>query len=307
VRAVSRGTVATAALVALLVVDVVLVAFALRPSDAPDAGSVQVTLDEPTVEPSDPESPLATPTESTPEPPPSAVPLGRLIDASSATEAWRLTKGACPDGGGSVQRTSDGGATWDDVDTGAEAFVRLRARGPADAFVVAVTGEGCEPAFLATSDGETWGELPGSLDDAWYIEPADATAVHSPAGAMAGPCEGPVVDLAGVTSTRAGALCDDGRVFTTDDGAASWAVRVAVPGAVALTDAGDGYLVGVLAAAGCPGVQVVAAGEGTAEALGCSSAAAEPGSVDVAAVGESVWVWAGDAVQVSTDGGRTWP
>ena len=303
----TRGKIATAALVALVVVDVVLIAFALRPHDAPDAGSVRVSVDQPTTEPSAPQ-PSPPPTTEAPEQPPPAVPLARLIDASSATEAWRLVKGSCQDGGGAVERTSDGGATWDEVTTDADAFVRLRARGATDAFVVALSGDGCAPAFLTTTDGETWSERPASLDAAWYIEPADATAVHSPDGIRAGPCEAaPVVDLAGVTTTRAGVLCPDGRVFTTDDAATSWALRVAVPGGVALTDAGDGYLVGALGAAGCPGVQVVSAGEGTAEALGCSSASDQPGSVDVAAVGDAVWLWAGDAVQVSGDGGRTWP
>ena len=68
----------------------------------------------------------------------------------------------------------------------------------------------------------------------------------------------------------------------------------------------DAFVVAVPGAQGCPGVQVVAAGTGTAEALGCADVSAEPGRLAISAVGESVWLWAGDAVQVSGDGGRTW-
>lgn len=237
---VSRARVATLAIIALVVVDVGLVALALAPRAGPDEGSARVVVEEPS--PAPPQS-AAPEQEAEPDPEPDevvAAPLRRLLDASSPTEAWRLETGDCPADGGLVQRTTD------------------------------------------------------------------ATAVHSPEGVQPGPCGADVVDLAPVSSTGAGLLCPDGRVLTTDDVAVSWDELAAVPGAVAVTDSGQGYLAAALGTQGCDGVQVVRAGPEAPEPLGCAPPPDEPGQVAISSAGDSVWVWAGDEVLVSGDGGRTW-
>lgn len=304
---VSRARVATIAIIALVVVDVGLVALALAPRAGPDEGSARVVVEEPS--PAPPES-AAPEQEAEPDPEPDevvAAPLRRLLDASSPTEAWRLETGDCPADGGLVQRTTDGGQTWEDIDVEQDAFVRVKTQSSSTAFLVAVEDEGCAPVFLGTTTGgQEWAVQPGSLEVAWYVEPVDATAVHSPEGVQPGPCGADVVDLAPVSSTGAGLLCPDGRVLTTDDAAVSWDELVAVPGAVAVTDSGQGYLAAALGTQGCDGVQVVRAGPEAPEPLGCAPTPAEPGQVAISSAGDSVWVWAGDEVLVSGDGGRTW-
>ena len=301
---------ATIAIIVLVVIDVALVAWALSPRDPGEAGDARVAVEQPPTpspdpaEPAPSEEPAPVPEQAEPQP---GVPLQRIIDASSSDDAWRVETGSCPDGGGSVERTTDGGESWEAAEIDQDAFVRLKDSGGATAWVVAVEGEDCEPVFVGTTTGgQEWGVLPGSLAAAWYVEPGDGAAVHSPEGVQAGPCDADVVDLAPVTSEDAGLLCPDGRVFTTDDGAVSWGERVVVPGAVALTDADGGYLAAALGAEGCDGVQVVTAGEGSAEALGCAAGPGEAGQVALSAFGETVWLWAGADVRVSGDGGRTW-
>lgn len=321
----SRVRLLSAGLLVLLVLDVALVASALRPPSAPPASSAALAG----AEGSTPSTgPGRSPARSTAGPstagpsttgpsttgptspaPVTGVRLARLIDATSPTVAWRAVVGSCAAGGAGVERSTDGGRSWERAGTDRDVVLRLKATDDRAAFLVAA-GADCDPVFLRSTDGGgAWDEQPTSLDAAWYLDPDDPAAIHGPQGTRPGPCGAPVVDLVAVTSTRASALCPDGRVTVSTDAGAAWAAVAAVPGAVALTDTGaDGHLVAVLGAPGCAGVQVVEVGPGgAASATGCVEASSpQPSLVALSAAGGALWLWVQDAVHVSGDLGRTW-
>jgi len=83
---------------------------------------------------------------------------------------------------------------------------------------------------------------------------------------------------------------------------------VTVPGVVALAAAPGGYVVALAAVEGCAGVQ--AAPLSPALELGalgeCVASTAGPGTTTLAAGGDVLWIWSGDFVARSTDGGASW-
>ncbi|GAB2683824.1 hypothetical protein [Thalassiella azotivora] len=296
----------TVALVVVVVADVVLVTLALRGPASPDrsgtlSGDAQVAAS-PTQTP----VPTPVPTETGPPPPPAGAPTNRLLDVVSDQAAWRAVVGSCPAGGSTVQRTDDGGLTWEDAGVDLPSVVRLKADAASTAFVVGQDAEDCEPAFSRTT-GEDWRRSASSLEVAWFVSPSDRTTVSSPAGAFPGPCGGPLVDVAPVTSDEAAALCPDGSVHLTQDGAATWSPVAAVPGAVALTDQAGGYLVAVAGDPTCAGLVVTRIGaEDAPQPVACAPASGTPAEVALSAADDAVWLWAGDAVLRSDDGGVTW-
>jgi hypothetical protein len=205
-----------------------------------------------------------------------------------------------------VERTGDGGRSWTPVPVDG-AVLRVRATGPASAFAVIRRGPGCDLAFVEGEAGGPWADDPPSLDVAWYLADEGSTAaVHSPVGSRPGPCPDALVDLAPRSGVEAAVLCADGSVHRTLDAAATWAAVGAVPGAVALADAGTEHLVAALGSARCAhGVEVVIAG--ASQPVACVPAPdAAPGQVALSVAGKAAWLWAGDVVAVSRDGGRTW-
>jgi hypothetical protein len=295
------------------VVDIVLVVLALNRTSGPPEGAAAVVpsaasaspepaASEPAVTETTDAAPAPTETPAPPAPP-AGVRLARMLDAVDGATAWRATAGSCPGGTGTVERTTDAGASWQQVWADGQ-VLRVKGSGADEAFLVVAQGEGCDPAFLQTDSGTDWRAEPGSLPVAWHLT---VDAVHSPSGDHPGPCPGALVDLAPVTSDRAGALCADGTVHVTSDAAGSWQQEAAVPGAVALADDGDGFLLAVLGAPDCAtGVQVVAAAA-EPEVRGCAEAPeAAAGQVAISSADGTVWLWFGQQVAHSTDGGRSW-
>jgi len=314
-RAANRRRLAIVGLVAFAAVDVLLVAAAVAqrgPSADEAAGERSPVVSESSASA---ETPSATPTP-TATPAPTGVVASRLLSVVDGDTAWRTAAGTCPAPGGSVtvERSTDGGATWAPsvVTTDAElrSVDRLQTTDASTAFLVGAGGASCAQVFTQTfSAGQSFRDYPDRLGAAWYVAAADRATVHSPAGTFAAPCPA-VTSLAVSDDLRAAALCSDGTVSTTSDAAASWSTPVSAPGTVSLSAGTGGYLLAQLGQAGCEGVSVASlpAGSTAPATLACATETAPVAAEELAlgADGSAVWLWSSDEVLVSTDGGTTW-
>ena len=235
-----------------------------------------------------------------------------LLDAVSASVAWRVTNDAGTETGGpgactafrhpsSASMTSDGGATW----TGIELpFVRVMQVRAASADAVGVIGSDgdCSAGFASTADGgATWtkGPLP---NDFWYVDATHFKAVHL--GTLTTtPCPTVVRQLSAQTATRAAVLCDDGSARATTDAGKTWAETGAPKGAVALTATSDTPLLAMRGGAGCPGLSIVASG---GKPRGCVGIGANGTAALDSTDSHTVWAATPGTSAVSTDGGVTW-
>lgn len=304
---------------ALLVgVNVFLVVLLLNPDVAVwplgDAASASESADGADLAASGEATPAdATPAEEPAAPVSRAAPTERVLTVASERLAWRAVVGTCG-APGLLEHSSDGGVTWTAQDVGLAPIARLKATSATSVFAIG-GGEDCAPTFrLSTTAGTAWTTTDTELPGSWYLEPAARDAlqaqVHGPRGDLVAPCPTGVVDLAALDDARAGLLCVDGSFQTTDDGGASWSQEGAAPDAVAIAPAGGAYVVAAVREP-CAGLAVLTvANDGTgldAAPTACAPVdVAAPGQVAVAAVGSAVWVWAGDLVVVSRDGGVTW-
>jgi len=316
-RARTRRRLAIVGLSLFVVVDLALVAFAL--TREPDGLAAEAETSAPSAPVASSPTPTTTPTATaTPAPAAEAAPLNRMISAVDGTTAWRAEAGACTSDAeivpATLQTTDTAGTDWtSSAITTAVGFAgvdRVQASEAATVFVVGPAGPSCETAFAQTfTSGAAFGEYPDRLDASWYVARSDRAVVHAPFSENPAPCAS-VVDLAVVSDTQAAVLCSDRTVYRTTDAATSWDAGVTVEGAVAIAAASGTFYVASTGAAGCDGTQIATTSSSADDVMtpvGCSTATTdEPGSVAVSAASGSVWLWAGDDVVVSTDGGVTW-
>jgi len=301
----SRRRWAWAGLGALVLLNLLLVTLLLRPTEPPATGREPYPAFTPGDAAAGELSPAPTPEQSL-EP----LPSGRIIVAASDSLAWRTAVGDCATPA-TVERTTDGGATWTALDVGLAAVVRMKATSVSDVFAIGGGGE-CAPSFRFSDDaGDGWVNDDGELAGSWYLRPSDRGVVHGPRGEVPVPCTGGVVDLAGLDNSRAALLCTDGVLFATGDGGASWSTIGSAEQAVALAPGWDGYIAGVLRPDACAGVVVVpfdanGAGLDTQEFVCAPVTDAQPGAVALASAGDALWLWSGDEVVISRDRGATW-
>jgi hypothetical protein len=308
------------AVAVFIIADIVLILWALN-SNRADATSARpasavVETAPPVVEPVETTSPTPHPLAT--DAPVTPVASSRVLAAFDATTAWRATTGACPDTAAAPELTTNGGVTWKTTDaTGPAKVTALQSIMVSSAKVASMVGlaqAGCAPQFVKTFiAGDNYASYPKELDSAWYVDPANRARVHSPAGDQSAPCE-VVVALASRDPKAAAVLCAKGQFFATTDAAATWSKSVALPGAIALTATGSGYLVASAGRADCTGVQVVALTDDLALAQthsGCYPLvqpveANLPGNVAVSAADATIWLWVGDKLVRSSDNGTTW-
>jgi hypothetical protein len=293
-------------LVAVLVVaDVGLIAAAVastRPGEPREAGPIPTYSSGPT---DATPSPSPTPT-SSPTALPSSQPTG-FLSAVSATEAWRATPGSCTDDRAVLERSTDGGASWQAVDGAFDlrTVVALEA-GPERVSVLGGVGDDCGREFWSSyTAGEFWEEYPDQAATMDFAD-IDSSAVSLDGESVPAPCSAPVRARAdGSTSVVS---CADSLMTRT--GADGW-TAVPVPGLLDVTTLDGEHLAAVSGVASCDGVALqsvslpVTAGL-TPTTVGCAAGVDAAQGVALASVGDVVWLSSPTIVRVSVDGGVTW-
>jgi photosystem II stability/assembly factor-like uncharacterized protein len=300
-----KSRVATAALLALVVLDVVLVDAALRSTrsngiDTSPVSSAYPSFD-PTTAPASP-SPTSSVT-------PAAAPLQTMIVALDNNRAWRVGAGSCSAGGATLATTVDGGKTWAKGNANLRRIVRVRPTDNQAAFIIGADAS-CVAQLRATSDGGgTWvgGGDPGS---AWFRDPQNPLVVRAPGSAMSQPCgKRAVLDLASLTAGSSRVLCADGLVRSTTDNGTTWNDVGTVAGAVALAvppvNPAQTY-VARLGAAGCTGVQILRVDQQVATSCVQTAIPAGPGQIAMSLVKGGGWLAIGNVTMRSTDDLVTW-
>lgn len=304
------------AVFAFVLVDVLLVFWAVSAKNAPPAEMTPAASARPIETP----TPTPSPT-STPLPPEdvvaavtTAVPPTRIITALNDMVAWRATTGPCPDTPATPEYTLDGGITWTATDatdpTDVTALQSITVDAESIASMVGLSGEECIPEFVKTFvAGDNYRSYPEQLEDEWFIDPADRASVHSPQGVVSAPCAEAVV-VAARDMKKAGVLCADQSVFFSQDSGETWATSVVPSGAIHLSVATDGYRIIADRNATCAGLQISTAsrenGVFSVQCLVTRVTSAGIGEIGVSEAEGALWVWVGDIVKKSLDGGATW-
>ena len=294
-------------LAAFLVVDVLLVAFAISSTRHPvDQGGT--TIDPGVVATSAP--PKTTKTAAAPATPSvKVVPLTRGLVAFDKDTAFRFTTGSCKSGGSKLELTRNGGESWGPRSVPYDTIVRVRVRPDGSAFVVGADSDTeCTPAIRQTGALDADFGDSAVVADAWFRDPRAATTVGVPSGGTTKPCgSGQVVDLA-VIDSGAAALCSDGRLRESTSGE-SWATSATVEGALALAlTAKARTFVVVPGVDSCEGLAVVDTAKPT-KAVGCAAAdvaKVKPGTVALSVTSGGGWLGVGDTVYLAGGNLATW-
>jgi hypothetical protein len=296
------------AVLAFLVVDVLLISWALGSRTAVTSASTPAPIPTFTPEISAAPTPQAAATVSSPP--------TRILSALDETTAWRAITGECPAAGAAPEMTTDAGESWSATDATAEvqitALQSLSVVSESQIELVGLDADDCAPQFARSFvAGEDYSLAPNLLDDQWYVDPADRRTVQSPAGAVEAPCDS-VVALAPRTGTESAVLCADTEVFSTSDSGITWSNSLTIDGAVNLAVTEMGYVIATVGLPECAGVQLIALSVNptTATPTGClpvdEAAETMQGNVAVSEADGTVWVWAGDSVMRSMDQGTSW-
>jgi hypothetical protein len=301
---------------AFVVVDILLIVWALTAVRAPHSNEDPAATSTPA--PTASSTPTARPTATvTPTPTPAVQPAAvqptRIIAALDANTAWRAATGPCPATPGTLEGTSDGGASWKASDAagpaGASAVIRLSVQSATQTDAVALAAAGCAPEFIRTYvSGDNWATYPDQLAGTWYLNPANAAVLHTPQGDRPAPC-GEAVGLAPRDATTAAVLCTDHSVYRTTDAGVTWGAATVVAGAVAISSAGTVYAAAAAGIPACAGVSmaVLDAAQSPPTTTGCFvTATPTAGAVALADGAGTLWLWAGDALARSGDQGASW-
>ncbi|MDM7887443.1 hypothetical protein QUG98_03150 [Curtobacterium sp. RHCJP20] len=291
--------------VALVVIDVVLVALALartapeatgQPRPVPTFGATATA----------PATPRQSPSASaTGDPAAEGAGSARhLLSAIDGLEAWRASSATCADPEVVLEHTTDGGKRWQavELDTDVRTIAALRATSSGVSVLVG-TGDACATEVrTSTDDGSTWvggasGAAGAGITEQGLVLGDDL---------IAPPCDDPDDAFRGESTTLV--ACDDELDWRSGTGA--W-VKVPVVGVRAIAVNGGEYTLARVGTASCDGVQVEtmrASGVTTATTttpVGCNPVPTErPIALDRS--GRDLWMWTGDSVTVSKDGGATW-
>lgn len=288
---------------ALVVIDVVLVALAIArtaPASNGTAGPVPTFSSAP--RPSVSPTPQSTQTAN----PAGMVTPGRLLLAAvDEQEAWRAASGTCGGSPGSLEHSVDGGATWTRVSDGIRmgAILALRADSTSVSVVLGTGGDCAQEVRTTVDRGRSWKDSAAGAAGAG-IGP-DGLILSS--GTVAAPCANPTDVFQGELTTAV--VCEGQVQWRSGDGA--W-VGVPVPGVRSFTDDGDSYLLAVAGSSTCSGTEIrsmpaVAVVPTTKSAVvGCAREVESDSALALARAGDALWLWSGDAVEVSADGGSSW-
>lgn len=269
----------------MLLADVVIVLWALgvfgrdaAPASVSGAGASTSTSS------TSPSSSSSSPSTTTPT-------RARYVAAAVGETLWRATPGSCGGTASVVERSEDGGATWDRARYRGQVTYRLRLTGPGAGFAVGEQ-KGCDgPVVLTTADvGQTWQESPARTT--WA---AMADTVLVPGGKTVSACgSARVVGLAPLDDASAWVACADGSVRRSTDAGQTWDKAFTATGVTSIAVAGDRVVLG-RSVDGCQGLQVGATGADAASAgtgtcvTGAQDATVVLGDQGGWLVGERTW------------------
>jgi hypothetical protein len=296
-------------LVAFVALDIVLVSMSLRHASSVDPAPAPSVAPSRTSNPSASGAPGTTsaPEESgSPGADPSAANDGpSYLDLSSDGVILKATRGDCDTSQAPVVSVSTkAGKTFRDrpVD-GLTEVLRVQVDTDGSLQVVGRTDE-CEVAQWTSQDaGKAWSRS-DAAPAAWFLAPSPTQrAVFAPEGRRRTPCVPTSLSTIGVDVVRL--LCDDGQVLGTSDGGSTWVTLGRLEGAVSVrfTTPGDGVALAVQD--GCRAAVMETADGGTTWRRQACLAGDQPRAVGSS--GDLVVAQVGDTVDVSTDGGETWP
>lgn len=286
--------------VVFVVLDVVLVALAIRSTDggeAPDSASTPTsspsTSAPATDEPVDEATNQAEPKRGKP----------LLLAAGANGSVLRAQPGSCDGPPARVSLSQDGGASFDSVDTGAQVVLRLSAASLSDMWVAGLNGD-CNPTFFRSGDGgQSWEPTQGT-QGAWHRVLGDEPALHAPDGRVELPCT--PVALASVNFDVAVAGCDNGDVVTTGNRGNEWNAVGSVSDVVDLAFAGPQRGFALSVGSDCTAVVSGTTDGGSSwEELSCIDGPGRARAMALLAGGDLL-VQTADQIHRSSDGGASW-
>ena len=302
--------VATAALLALVALDVTLVATALQSTHTSGIDTSPVSS---AFGPLDPT--FAAPTTGPVSPSPTTsviagnIPLQTMLVALDNQRAWRVGAGSCSAGGATLATTVDGGKTWARGKASLRRIVRVRPTDDQVAFIIGADST-CAAELKDTGNGGGTWSSGGAVGGAWFRDPKDPMVVSGPGPAVSQPCGGrAVLDLAVLTAGSAQVLCADGLVRSTTNNGTVWTNVGTVAGAVALAvstvNPAETY-VARLGAPDCTGVQILRVGQRVATSCIKASIPKDPGQIAISLIRGGGWLVAGNTTMRSIDNLVTW-
>ena len=243
-----------------------------------------------------------------------AQPAGRVLAAFESNFLMRGASGPCPGTPVVVETTFDGGQTWVPQDLSSVFNMSSLAR-IVDVGNGAVSAVGWNPddcsipaAAVAVQGVSPWEAF--EAQNFWRINSADPTTLLGPAGTTAQPgCT--AVQLSVGAGERLAVLCQDATVTASLDLGQSW-VRTEAPlgGADAIVTGSSNTYVGSVGVESCDGVQITTLDDGMAivsQSCAGTGAGAVQGQVALATSYDGrMWLWAGDTLLNSADGGQNW-
>ncbi len=247
--AASRGGVTLIAigLIVLVVAVAALSIAALRQGGGP--GDPEATVGPAPTFSYAPRTPAPTPT---PTPTAAAAPGAQERFLSVGSEAtWRGTAGVCGGIAPLIERSSDGGSTWQNVTPTSKGIAQLQGLssfGGRNASAVADMGSACSRTTLRTyTDGQFWEPYPDAFAVDTYALPAERAVVVD-GKKITAPCAAPwgVRSTAGMT-----AMICEGTAYRLDG--QRWTVLTPDARAVAVT---SGHVYVARADAACTGIRV---------------------------------------------------
>ncbi|HVQ18960.1 MAG TPA: hypothetical protein VMT27_07985, partial [Actinomycetes bacterium] len=137
--------------------------------------------------------------------------------------AYRGRSGTCL-GGGTLEQTTDDGASWHSVSAPVQGILQLQALSAASVDVVGVDS-GCTPALWATTNSAKSWAGPSDPAGMWFRQADTTRTLQTPSGSVPNPCRDrdvAVVELQGWTDNDAALLCQGGEVQRTVDGGQNW-------------------------------------------------------------------------------------
>ncbi|WP_157583504.1 hypothetical protein [Plantibacter sp. H53] len=249
------------------------------------------------------------------EEPAAAAPTDRFIAAGSGAVLWRSTQGTC-EAPAVVERSEDAGATWAAIPT-VEAFdlrivYALTASSEDEVQLVGSAGPDCIVGGYSSADaGDTWASTPELLSTVAYqtpVAPDGSSAVVMAGQPVAAAC--PAIEALAADETRTVTACS-AVLAEWDATNGSW-TAIPFAGIHAVELQPEQILFAARGVTGCTGLGVLRVPGTTLtttsapESVGCVAEADLTAPAALTSADGVSWLWVGDMLFSSPDGGASW-